>query len=99
MRVLSAISDIFHFGCRIAYSEAPGRSCHVGSVKKAAVMTYSRTQLTSTYMEFAKLQPSAKYTLATSGIEPMRFEELGSALDGLEIEGGGPYGHPELLEE
>jgi aspartate/methionine/tyrosine aminotransferase len=70
-----------------------------GRITETMPMAYSRTQLTSTYMEYAKLQPSARYTLATSGIEPMRLEELGSALDSLEIEGGGPYGHPELLEE
>jgi len=62
-------------------------------------MIYSRTQVFSTYMEYAKLQPRTKYTLATSGIEPLPFHELGANIDHLGINGGGPYGHPELLNK
>lgn len=59
-------------------------------------MNYSRTHLTSPYMEWAKLNSAAKYNLATSGIEPLPFAELGARLKDLGLDGGSPYGYPEL---
>lgn len=57
-------------------------------------MKYLRSQTTSPYMEYANLCPPAKYSLATSGIQPMRMAELGARLEDLEINGGAPYGYP-----
>jgi aspartate/methionine/tyrosine aminotransferase len=57
-------------------------------------MNYSRTHLASPYMEYAKLHSTAKYNLATSGIQPMTMAELGARLEDLEIDGGAPYGYP-----
>ena len=59
-------------------------------------MNHSRTHLTSPYMEYAKLHSPAKYSLASSGIQPMTLSELGATLDDLEINGGAPYGYPAL---
>lgn len=59
-------------------------------------MTYSRTNLTSPYMEFAKLHSTAKYNLATSGVESLPSHELGARLDDLAINGGSEYGYPAL---
>jgi aspartate/methionine/tyrosine aminotransferase len=59
-------------------------------------MNYTRTHLTSSYMEFAKLRSSAKYNLATSGIKPMTLAELGTGIDGLDLNREVPYGDPDL---
>jgi aspartate/methionine/tyrosine aminotransferase len=59
-------------------------------------MSYSRSHLTSPYMEYAKLHSASKYNLATSGIQPMTMAELGARLEDLEINGGAPYGYPAL---
>jgi len=61
-------------------------------------MNYSRTHHIAPYMEYAKLHMSAKYNLATSGIQPMTSAEFGGTTDGLELNRESPYGNPELQE-
>lgn len=61
-------------------------------------MNYLRTHHTAPYMEYAKLHSSAKYNLATSGIQPMTLAELGTGIDGLELNREWPYGNPELQQ-
>lgn len=60
-------------------------------------MNYSRTQISSTYLEYAKLTPGAKYNLATSGIEPLPLAELGATIQDVVLNGHHAYGNPELL--
>lgn len=60
-------------------------------------MSYSRTQLSSAYMEYAKLQPVPKYNLASSGIQPLRSNELRTSIDLAGLNGWEGYGYPELL--
>ena len=64
-------------------------------------MTLSRPHAYSAYMEFSKLQSSAKYGLATSGVKDCSLGELGLGPDdlaALEIHGPTIYGYPPLLE-
>jgi len=61
-------------------------------------MSHSRTNLCSPYMEYAKLSSSAKYNLATSGIQPVPFSEFGAGLENVELTGGEAYGTPALQQ-
>src|SRR5271166_3904958 len=58
----------------------------------------SRTQSRSPYMEFSKLHPGAKYSLADSGILSYPLAELPVRIENLEINGTGPYGYAPLNE-
>ncbi len=60
-------------------------------------MSFSRSHLASSYMEYAKLHSAAKYNLAPSGVKPLMMAELSAQVVGLEINGGAPYGYPALL--
>ena len=57
-----------------------------------------RSQITSPYMEWAKLHSSAKYNLATSGIMSYPLAELPVRVEELEINGPDAYGYKPLLE-
>ncbi len=52
----------------------------------------------SPYMQWAKLQSTAKYNLATSGVASLPLSELGITLDQLEINGPTIYGYDPLLK-
>jgi len=61
-------------------------------------MTELRSQMRSTYMEFAKTT-RARYPLGSSGVAPMTMDELGVTLADIGLSGsGGGYGMPSLLE-
>jgi aspartate/methionine/tyrosine aminotransferase len=49
-------------------------------------------------MEWAKTQSGAKFTLATSGVLDMSWEELGAPTDACELRRPGGYGYAPLLE-
>ncbi|HVP55523.1 MAG TPA: aminotransferase class I/II-fold pyridoxal phosphate-dependent enzyme [Candidatus Eisenbacteria bacterium] len=57
-----------------------------------------RSQMSSPYMEWAKLNSSAKYNLATSGIMSYPLAELPVLVEDLEINGPDSYGYKPLLE-
>lgn len=57
-------------------------------------MIFSRSHLESPYMVYAKLYSSAKYNLASSGIQPIRKHELDVRIEDIEINGGGFNGSP-----
>lgn len=50
------------------------------------------------YMEWAKLRSSARFNLATSGVENYPLRELPARIEDLEITGPGLYGYAELRE-
>jgi aspartate/methionine/tyrosine aminotransferase len=50
------------------------------------------------YMEWAKLHSSARYGLATSGVEPVRLRDFPGGLPDLELTGDSGYGYPPLLD-
>jgi aspartate/methionine/tyrosine aminotransferase len=50
------------------------------------------------HMEWAKLEGESRINLSRSGIPGLRLADLGLGLDGIEINGTHPYGHPPLLE-
>src|ERR1017187_4053725 len=58
----------------------------------------SRTHGGSSYMQFAKLRPAAKYDLATSGLMSYPLAELPVRLEDLEIDGTDAYGYVPLQE-
>jgi aspartate/methionine/tyrosine aminotransferase len=60
-------------------------------------MTYSRSAAYSPYMEWAKLQSTAKFNLATSGVTGFPLSGLGVTIDQLEINGPSIYGYAPLL--
>ncbi len=60
-------------------------------------MTSVRANAGSTYMQWAKLNASAKYNLATSGMIGFPLAELGVSIDQLEINGPNVYGYEPLL--
>ncbi len=50
------------------------------------------------YMRWAKLESSARFNLATSGVENFPLADLPAGIDDLEINGPGRYGYPPLQE-
>jgi aspartate/methionine/tyrosine aminotransferase len=63
-------------------------------------MSLTRPHSYSAYMEFAKLDSSAKFNLATSGVMKCTLGDLGLSLDELsqlDIHGPDAYGHSPLL--
>lgn len=52
----------------------------------------------SEYMHWAKTRQTARFTLAVSGVPPVRREDLPDEGEGLEWNGGGGYGWPPLQE-
>ena len=61
-------------------------------------MTAIRAGAGSKYMQWAKLQSTAKYNLATSGMVGLPLSVLGVSLDQLEINGPTIYGYDPLLK-
>jgi aspartate/methionine/tyrosine aminotransferase len=62
-------------------------------------MNSPRTTASSAYMEWAKLQSSAKFNLATSGVTGLPLSELGMTIADLEINHpSNGYGYDPLLE-
>lgn len=59
-------------------------------------MTAAREVMSSSYMNWAKTSSTAKYNLATSGLENLKLRELRVSLDDLEITNGG-YGYEPLI--
>lgn len=58
----------------------------------------SREEMRSAYLEWAKLHSSAKYNLATSGLDGFPLAKLPVRIEDLEISIGGSYGYPPLQE-
>jgi aspartate/methionine/tyrosine aminotransferase len=54
--------------------------------------------MTSTYMEWAKTRPHARFDLAVSGLPDLPLAELPASLADLELTAPGQYGFPPLLE-
>lgn len=52
----------------------------------------------STYMQWAKLQSSGKFSLAPSGLENYSIKDLPVSIDDLEISGNSIYGYEPLLQ-
>ncbi len=50
------------------------------------------------YLEWAKLRSTARFNLATSGVENYPLRDLPARIEDLEITGPGLYGYPELRE-
>lgn len=50
----------------------------------------------SEYMEWAKAQQTARFTLAISGIKGMTRDELGVSLDDIALDGADDYGYAPL---
>jgi hypothetical protein len=50
------------------------------------------------YIEWAKLQSGARFTLATSGMAPARLADLGARIEDLDVTGDAGYGYPPLVE-
>src|SRR5437588_6129186 len=61
-------------------------------------MTYDRSAARSPYMEWAKLSPSARFNLATSGMVSFPLAELDVKIEQLEINGPSIYGYEPLLQ-
>jgi aspartate/methionine/tyrosine aminotransferase len=61
-------------------------------------MTTPRADGGSAYMRWAKLQSTAKYNLATSGMLNLPLSELGITLEELQINGPTIYGYEPLLK-
>lgn len=61
-------------------------------------MTTSRPETRSAYLEWAKLRSSAKFNLATSGLDGFPLAKLPVKIEDLEISIGGSYGYPPLQE-
>jgi len=57
-----------------------------------------RSQMSSPYMEWAKLRSAARYNLATSGMMSYPLAELPVYIEALEINGPDAYGYRPLLE-
>lgn len=58
----------------------------------------SRNRIRSAYLEWAKLHSSAKYNLATSGLDGFPLAKLPVKMEDLEISIGGSYGYAPLQE-
>lgn len=61
-------------------------------------MTIARSEIRSAYLEWAKLHSSAKFNLATSGLDGFPLGQLPVKIEDLEISIGGSYGYPPLQE-
>ncbi len=61
-------------------------------------MTTARPEIRSEYLEWAKLRSSAKFNLATSGLDGFPLANLPVKIEDLEISIGGSYGYPPLQE-
>lgn len=61
-------------------------------------MTIARTEIRSAYLEWAKLRSSAKFNLATSGLDGFPLAKLPVKIEDFEISIGGSYGYPPLQE-
>lgn len=61
-------------------------------------MKGSRIAIRSEYLEWAKLRSTAKYNLATSGLDGFPLAKLPVRIEDLEISIGGSYGYPPLQE-
>jgi aspartate/methionine/tyrosine aminotransferase len=61
-------------------------------------MNRTHRAMGSPYMEWAKLQSGARFTLATSGILSVSASEFPLPVDPLEINAPGGYGHKPLLD-
>src|SRR4026208_7749 len=57
----------------------------------------ARAQMSSSYMNWAKMCSVAKFNLATSGLDNLKLSELRVSLDDLEITNGG-YGYQPLMQ-
>jgi aspartate/methionine/tyrosine aminotransferase len=66
--------------------------------KECSDVTSSRREIRSAYLEWAKLRSSAKYNLATSGLDGFPLSKLPVKIEDLEISIGGSYGYPPLQE-
>src|SRR6185503_13991055 len=60
-------------------------------------MTAAREVISSSYMNWAKTSSTAKFNLATSGVNNLPLRELRVSLDDLEITNGG-YGYQPLIQ-
>ena len=60
-------------------------------------MTAAREVMSSSYMNWAKTSSTAKYNLATSGLDNLKLRDLRVSLDDLEITEGG-YGYQPLIQ-
>ena len=60
-------------------------------------MTPAREVVSSSYMNWAKTSSTAKFNLATSGVDNLKLRDLRVSLDDLEITNGG-YGYQPLME-
>jgi aspartate/methionine/tyrosine aminotransferase len=58
----------------------------------------TRREIRSAYLEWAKLRSSAKYNLATSGLDGYPLAKLPVKIENLEISAPGTYGYPPLQE-
>jgi len=61
-------------------------------------LRYRRTEARTAYIEWAKLNASAKFNLAASGVKGLPLSELPVPWDELELSAPGGYGYPPLLE-
>lgn len=61
-------------------------------------MTNLRAEAQSTYMEWAKLHPTGRFNLSTSGMTSLPLAELGIRLEQLEINGPSIYGYGPLRQ-
>ena len=61
-------------------------------------MRSSHKEIRSEYLEWAKLRSTAKYNLATSGLDGFPLANLPVKIEDLEISIGGSYGYPPLQE-
>lgn len=61
-------------------------------------MMGARVEIRSAYLEWAKLRSSAKFNLATSGLDGFPLAKLPVKIEDLEISIGGSYGYPPLQE-
>lgn len=61
-------------------------------------MTIARPEIRSAYLEWAKLRSSARFNLATSGLDGFPLSKLPVKVEDLEISIGGSYGYPPLQE-
>lgn len=61
-------------------------------------MSIARPEIRSAYLEWAKLRSSAKFNLATSGLDGFPLSKLPVEMGDLEISISGSYGYPPLQE-
>lgn len=61
-------------------------------------MNTSRSNAGSAYMQWAKLCSTARFNLATSGMQGLPTSELGVRIEELEVNGSSAYGYAPLIE-